>query len=116
MPEPMPLVRGTLDVLVLKTLSWGPMHGFEIIAWLEERSGGRLAIDDSALLQAFHRMEERGLVTSDWKLTPNNRRARYYRLTERGRAHRDAETAKLAEYAETLSAILGATSARGTTA
>ena len=111
MPEPMPLVRGTLDVLVLKTLSWGPMHGFEIIAWLEDRSGGRLSIDDSALLQAFHRMEERGLVTSDWGMTPNNRRARYYRLTPRGRAHLQAETAKLAEYAETLTAILAATSA-----
>lgn len=106
MPEPMPLVRGTLDVLVLKTLSWGPMHAFEIIAWLEERSAGRLSIDDSALLQAFHRMEERGLVTADWALTPNKRRARYYRLTDHGRAHLAAETAKLAAYAETLTAIL----------
>ena len=111
MPEPMPLVRGTLDVLVLKTLSWGPMHAFEIIRWLEERSGGRLSVDDSALLQAFHRMEERRLVASEWRLTPKGRRARYYRLTERGRAHLAAETAKLAEYAETLTAILAATSA-----
>ncbi len=111
MPEPMPLVRGTLDVLVLKTLSWGPMHSFEIITWLEERSGGRLSIDDSALLQAFHRMQERGLVTAEWQLTPNNRRARYYRLTPRGRAHLEAETAKLAEYAELLTAILAAPSA-----
>src|SRR5688572_747657 len=110
MPEPFPLVRGTLDVLVLKTLSWGPMHAFEIIAWLEERSGGRLAIDDSALLQAFHRMEERGLVASSWGRTPNNRRARYYRLTPQGREHLAAETAKLAEYADTLTAILAATS------
>jgi PadR family transcriptional regulator, regulatory protein PadR len=109
--EPIPLVRGTLDVLVLKTLSWEPMHGFEIIAWLENRSGGRLSIDDSALLQAFHRMEERGLVTAEWKMTPNNRRARYYRITRRGRAHLTAETAKLAEYAETLTSILAATSA-----
>src|ERR1051325_5301699 len=109
MPEAMPVVRGTLDVLVLKTLSWGPMHGLEIIAWLEERSRGRLSIDDSALLQAFHRMEERGLVTSAWKLTPNNRRARYYRMTAKGRAYLDAEIAKLAEYTETLTAILSAT-------
>ena len=113
MPEPMPLVRGTLAVLVLKTLSWGPMHSFEIIAWLEERSGGRLSVDDSALLQAFHRMEERGLVTSEWQRTPNNRRARYYRMTDRGRAYLEAETAKLAEYAETLTAILAATSPGG---
>lgn len=111
MPEPMPLVRGTLDVLVLKTLSWGPMHSFEIIAWLEERSGGRLSIDDSALLQAFHRMEERGLVASTWGRTANNRRARYYRATDEGRAYLADESAKLAEYAETLNAILAATSA-----
>jgi PadR family transcriptional regulator, regulatory protein PadR len=111
MPEPMLVVRGTLDVLVLKTLSWGPMHALEIITWLEGRSGGRLAIDDSALLQAFHRMEERGLVTSDWAITEKKRRARYYRLTAKGQAHLKEETAKLSDYAETLTRILGATGA-----
>ena len=111
MPEPMQIVRGTLDILVLKTLSWGPMHSFEIIAWLEDRSAGRLSVDDSALLQAFHRMEERGLVASNWGLTPNNRRARYYRMTSKGAAHLKAEAAKLSEYTEALSAILGATTA-----
>jgi PadR family transcriptional regulator PadR len=111
MSESIPLVRGTLDVLVLKTLSWRPMHSFEIIAWLEERSRGRLSIDDSALLQAFHRMEERGLVESTWGLTANNRRARYYKLTPSGRKYLKTETAKLAEYTDTLSTILGAASA-----
>lgn len=111
MSDAMPLVRGTLDILVLKTLSWAPMHSFEIIAWLEERSGGRLSVDDSALLQALHRMEERGLVTSTWGMTPNNRRARYYRATKSGRAYLANESTKLAEYAETLNTILSATSA-----
>jgi DNA-binding PadR family transcriptional regulator len=111
MPEPVALVRGTLDILVLKTLSWAPMHSFEIIAWLEERSGGRLSIDDSALLQALHRMEERGLVTSTWGRTPNSRRARYYRSTDAGSAYLAKESTKLAEYAETLNAILSTTSA-----
>jgi PadR family transcriptional regulator PadR len=111
MPDTIPVVRGTLDVLVLKTLSWGPMHSFEIIAWLEERSLGRLTIDDSALLQAFHRMEERGLVESKWGSTPNNRRARYYKLTAKGRKQLKVETAKLADYTETLATILGATTA-----
>lgn len=111
MPEPMQIVRGTLDILVLKTLSWGPMHSFEIITWLEDRSAGRLSVDDSALLQAFHRMEERGLVASSWGLTPNKRRARYYRMTSKGAAHLKAEAAKLSEYTEALSAILGATAA-----
>ena len=109
MPEPMLVVRGTLDVLVLKTLSWGPMHAVEIIAWLEDRSGGRLAVDDSALLQAFHRMEERGLVTSEWGTTQNNRRARYYKLTAKGRSHLKQEPAKLSDYAQTLTRILETT-------
>jgi transcriptional regulator len=111
MPEPMPLVRGTLDILVLKTLSWGPMHGLEIITWLERQSGGRLNIDDSALLQAFHRMEERGLVASSWGQTENKRRARYYRVTTKGRSHLKTETEKLAEYTATLTSILSVRSA-----
>jgi PadR family transcriptional regulator, regulatory protein PadR len=108
MTDALPMLRGTLDVLVLKALSWGPMHSPEIIAWLEDRSGGRLNLDDSAFLQAFHRMEERGLLASTWGTTANNRRARYYRLTLKGRAHLKAETAKVTEYAETLAAILAA--------
>lgn len=108
MSPALPVVRGTLDVLVLKALSWGPMHGPEIITWLEDRSNGRLAIDDSALLQGFHRMEERGFVESSWGITANNRRARYYRLTPKGRAHLKQEVAKVTEYVETLTAILAA--------
>src|SRR2546423_10001409 len=80
----MALLKGTLDVLVLKTLSWGPMHGFEITSWLETRSGGRLGITDAALLQALHRLEERELLTGEWGVTKNERRARYYRLTPAG--------------------------------
>jgi PadR family transcriptional regulator PadR len=108
MARPMPLMRGTLDILVLKTLSWGPMHGFEITSWLEARSGGRLSIDDSALLQALHRMEERELIEATWGVTENNRRARYYKVTQKGRAFLKAELAKLAEYTETLGGILAA--------
>lgn len=111
MADRLPIVRGTLDILVLKALSWGPMHGPEIIVWLEDRSGGRLDFDDSALLQAFHRLEERGLVDSAWGTTANNRRARYYRLTTKGRAHLRTESANVTEYAETLVAILAARNA-----
>jgi len=77
----MALLKGTLDVLVLKALSWGPMHGFEIISWLEDRSGGYLAVGDAALLQALHRMEERALIVAEWGVTKNGRRARYYEMT-----------------------------------
>ncbi|HEU4643339.1 MAG TPA: PadR family transcriptional regulator [Gemmatimonadaceae bacterium] len=86
------LVKGTLDVLVLKALAWGAMHGFEITAWLEDRSRGALDVDDSALYQALHRMEERELVAAEWGVTENNRRARYYTITPAGRAHLVART------------------------
>jgi PadR family transcriptional regulator PadR len=108
MPDQTPLVKGTLDVLVLKALSWAPMHGFEITTWLEDRSGGTLAVEDSALYQALHRMEERGLVTAQWGVTPNNRRARYYEVTDAGRVHLRAETTKWVRYAETVTGILTA--------
>lgn len=106
------LVKGTLDVLVLKALSWGPMHGFEITTWLEERSSGTLDVDDSALYHALHRMEERGLITAEWGVTENNRRARYYGVTAAGRAHLRAETARWVRYSTMVSGILTAASRR----
>ena len=102
----MALVRGTLDVLVLKTLTWGPMHGFEITAWLEQQSGGKLDVEDSALYQALRRLEERGHVHAEWGVTENNRKARYYRITSAGRAHLRAETSQWVRYAETVTGIL----------
>lgn len=104
----MALLKGTLDVLVLKALSWGPMHGFEITSWLEDRSGGRLNVSDAALLQALHRMEERTLVAAEWGVTENGRRARYYRLTAAGRVSLRDESAALADYVDALTAILTA--------
>jgi transcriptional regulator len=109
----MALLKGTLDVLVLKTLSWGPMHAFEIAAWLDDRSEGRLSVEDAALMQALHRMEERGLLAAEWGVTEKGRRARYYRLTDAGRAHLRAETARLTTYVDALTTILGARSAAG---
>ena len=102
----MPLVRGTLDMLVLKALSWTPMHGFEITTWLESRSRGALGVQDSALYQAMHRLEGRGLVAAEWGVTENNQRARYYELTKAGRAHLVAETAQWVRYAETVTGIM----------
>ncbi len=108
----LPLVKGTLDALVLKALAWTPMHGFEITCWLEERSNGALGVEDSALYQALHRLEERGLVIAEWGVTGNNRRARYYRLTDAGRAHLESETARWVRYAETVTGILTAAPSR----
>lgn len=108
MTDALPLVRGTLDALVLRALSWTPMHGFEITSWLEERSGGDLEVNDSALYQALYRMEERGLVEAEWGVTENNRRARYYRLTPAGEVFLADEAERFLRYAKTVGGILGA--------
>jgi DNA-binding PadR family transcriptional regulator len=83
MSEPLTVLRGTLDVLVLKALTWGPMHGFEITAWIEARATGNLDIVDSALYQSLYRLEARRAINADWGVTENNRRARYYSVTVR---------------------------------
>lgn len=108
MVEPMTLVKGTLDALVLRALTWDTMHGFEITAWIEDRTHGALDIDDSALYQALHRMEERGWLVTEWGVTENNRRARYYSLTRAGRAHLAAETTRWVRYAQIVTAVLTA--------
>jgi transcriptional regulator len=100
------VVKGTLDVLLLKALVWGPMHGFEVAAWLESRSAGALALDDSGLYQALYRLEGRRLISAEWGVTENNRRARYYRVTKAGRAHLASETATWTRYAATVTGIL----------
>jgi transcriptional regulator len=108
MADALPLVKGTLDVLVLKALSWTPMHGFEITSWLEARSAGALGVQDSALYQALHRLEARGLAVAEWGVTGNNQRARYYSLTDAGRAHLASGTAQWVRYAATVTDILTA--------
>jgi DNA-binding PadR family transcriptional regulator len=104
----MALLKGTLDVLVLKTLSWAPMHAFEISSWIEEQSTKRVAVDDAALLQALHRLEERKLIVADWGVTKNGRRARYYQLTGAGRTHLRAESDRLVDHFDALVAVLNA--------
>jgi len=113
MPDTLPLLKGTLDTLILKTLSWGPMHGFEIVDWLERRSGGVLGVEDSALYQALHRMDARGLIAAEWGVTGNSRRARYYSLTSAGRQRLRAESSIWRRYSAAVSDVLGATSRAG---
>lgn len=104
--EPLAVLKGTLDVLVLKALTWQPMHGFEITTWLEHQSGRRLALEDAALYQALYRMEKRGLVEASWGVTDANRRARYYAITKAGRASLAEQTAQWVQYAEAMNVIL----------
>jgi transcriptional regulator len=113
MADAIPLVKGTLDVLVLKALMWAPMHGFEITTWLESQSAGAIGVRDSALYQALHRMEERDLIAAEWGVTGNNQRARYYRVTKTGRAYLAAETAQWVRYAAMVTGILTAAPGRG---
>ena len=104
----LPILKGTLDTLVLKALCWTPMHGFEITQWVESRSKNALDIHDSALYQALRRLEERNLVSTDWGVTENNQRARYYRITRAGRAHLADASAQWVRYARTVTDILTA--------
>ena len=103
------LVRGTLDALILKTLSWGPHHGYGIASWIRDTSRDALLIEDRALYLALHRLEDRGLVESRWGASENNRRAKFYHLTSAGRAHLRAESTRLTRYAEALFRVLNAT-------
>jgi len=102
------LLHGTLDVLVLKTLSWGPMHGYSIAEWIEQHGGGDLVIVDAALYKALHRLEGAGAIEAEWGLSDNNRRAKYYSLTSRGRAMLRAEAATWRRYAAAVGRILEA--------
>jgi PadR family transcriptional regulator, regulatory protein PadR len=106
MPAPLPILRGNLEVLVLKALSVSSMHGYAITDWLEQRGDGNLELLDSALYQALYRLEGRRLIKATWGLSENNRRARFYSLTDVGRAMLRAEVAQWTRYARTVSAIL----------
>jgi transcriptional regulator len=108
MSNKLPVLKGTLDLLVLRALTWAPMHGFEIVSWLERAADGSLDVEDSALYQAVYRLEERGLLQAEWGVTENNRRARYYKLTPAGRTHLRAETKNWVQYADTVTTILTA--------
>ena len=102
----LPLLKGTLDLLVLKSLTWDPMHGFGIASWLEQHSEGTLGVDDSAMYQALHRLEGRGYIEAEWGVTENNGRARYYKLTVAGRRHLRAETESWLRYTTSVTSIL----------
>lgn len=106
MDTKLPLLKGTLDLLILKALSCAPTHGYGLASWLERHSSGELMAEDSALYQALHRMEGRGLVEAEWGVTENKRRARYYSLTTKGRQHLESESTTWARYAASVSAIL----------
>ncbi len=100
------LLQGTLDVLVLKTLSWGPRHGYQIAQWIKDTTDAELQVEDRALYVSLHRMEERGWLEAQWALTENNRKAKYYQLTSDGRRQLAVKTDTWARYAAAVFKVL----------
>jgi transcriptional regulator len=109
MPKrPLDLLQGTLDLLILKTLSWGPAHGYAIARWIGQLSADLLTVGEGSLYPALHRLHERGWVEPEWRISQNNRRAKFYRLTARGRQQLRAETASWGEFVAAVGRVLAA--------
>jgi transcriptional regulator len=106
------LVRGTLDLLILKTLSWGPMHGLAVLRWIEQATREQLQIEEGALYPALHRMEEKGWLDAEWGYTERNRKAKFYRLSARGRKQLADELTRWSRYTSVVGLVI---SARGAT-
>ena len=102
------LYSGTLDLLVLRALVWGPLHGYGIGRWIRDSSSEVLKVEEGALYPALHRLEKRGWLESEWGMTERNRQAKFYSLSELGRQQLQAETARWNEHAGAVMAVLAA--------
>src|SRR5215831_3040342 len=103
------LLQGTLDLLILKTLSWGSTHGYGIARWIQQVTGDVLRVEEGSLYPALHRLEKRGWISSDWGLSENNRRAKYYALTLRGKQQLRAATSSWSAFSGAVSKVLTST-------
>ena len=104
--DPLPLLQGTLDLLVLRVLSAGPMHGYGVATLVHQLTDGELAVEDAALYQALHRLDRQGFVDAEWGPSENNRRARYYTLTATGRKRLREQTTNWRRYTRAVDAVL----------
>jgi PadR family transcriptional regulator, regulatory protein PadR len=102
------VMQGTLDLILLKALSWGTMHGYGLSRWVRQATDGDLQLEEGALYPALHRLERRGWIGSEWGVSDNNRRAKFYRLTAAGRRQLRAETAAWQRYAALVERMLAA--------
>jgi transcriptional regulator len=105
-PDANGLLHGTLDALILKTLSWGARHGYGIARWIEETTGEAVVVEEGSLYPALYRMERRGLIEADWGTSELGRRAKFYRITTKGRRQLAADTEAWARFAAGVSKIL----------
>jgi PadR family transcriptional regulator PadR len=106
------LIRGTLDLLLLKTLSWGPMHGLAALQWIERTTNQKLQVEEGALYPALHRLEDKGWLDAEWGHTDRGRKAKFYRLTPAGRRQLATELSKWAHYTEAVGLIIAAKGVR----
>ena len=104
--ESLGLVQGTVDVLILKTLTWSTMHGYGISQWIRQQTDGALAVEDAALYQALHRLERKGWVESEWGVSDTNRRAKFYSITRDGQQQLQQDVAALRRYVDALFKVL----------
>ena len=100
------LLQGTVDLLILRALQSGPGHGYTVSRWVRERTEGVLSMEDAALYQALHRLEAKGWIESEWGLSENNRRAKYYSLTAEGRKQLRSEVSLWKRYAEAVFKVI----------
>jgi len=103
---PIDLLQGTVDVLILRTLAWEPMHGYGVSRFIRERTEGVLAIESAALYQALHRLERKGWVSSEWGTSDTNRRAKFYHITPDGKKQLQSDVAELRRYVDALFKVL----------
>jgi PadR family transcriptional regulator PadR len=103
------LLQGTLDLLILKTLTWGPMHGYAVAQWVRDTTSDDLRIEEGALYTALHRMEKRGWLEAEWGVSENNRKAKYYQLTSLGRRQLRSKAALWTRYAQAVFKVLQTT-------
>jgi len=99
-------LHGTLDALVLKTLSWGPRHGYAVARWLEETTGNAIQVEEGSLYPALYRMERKGWIEAEWGMSELGRKAKFYKLTVRGRKQLQSETSEWAAFARAVSSVL----------
>jgi transcriptional regulator len=103
---PLDLLQGTLDLLVLRTLTWGPMHGYGVTTAIRDRTDGEIEVVDAALYKALHRLERDGLIDATWSVSDNNRKAKFYALSPAGRAHLKAELVQWRRYSAAMEKII----------
>ena len=107
------LIHGPLHLMILKTLTWGPQHGYAIARWIRTVTGDVLQIEEGSLYPALHRLEQRGLIEAEWGTSENNRKAKFYKLTTEGRRHLRSESPNWLRFATAVGQVLQAAQGPG---